>query len=582
MSDFATTYGADYLTLNPDIVFGTAMLGRQFGAVKGAALKRTGLREEIITDAGELVMLLIKNPGWELMMTCAFDRNVSAPGLLEEITMPFLGIKGRVMDGASITWDSGSERVIMIPVSSWDSMAAATAWRISGTGERLPIGRAGIAPVQAPTLAVIGSTSTSITLAIGLVTGAEKYRVEWKLPAATTWELVTTTTANFATKTGLDPLMSVQFRVRAEDGEAAGPWSAPLTASTTAADAVPATAPVPSLQHTAGGITMSWPKVAQAQRYEIEVRGPAIGVSFDSLPWTALHDVDALTAFCPISVTGWESMTLSSRQAHFTRQYRIRAVNSVGAGAWRQFTTTWLGRVRMQLTPVNRELRHTFAVAFDDWGPAAAMPKIMRVSRYFDMRDAVELDFFFDTLTWPATNTAPLPGALYPQTAPYYTDLFVPAFWENYTPGFYFGQPGDVFYVQLKSANTRLGSAVGSEFIREASDWGPITTAQLHPGRILRLEENYNATPPGTHVVSWATPAGSFDGYYLRGPSGIVQVKVPDATDPAGYRLESKIPMGWTSVDLLRGINPTSISTLRITSVLNGLESPDSAVLATS
>ena len=69
-------------------IIGTAMLGDAFGVVDNFQLVRTGEREEIKNDAGELRLLLLKNPGWVAVMKAFFDDDVEAPGLLEAITLP--------------------------------------------------------------------------------------------------------------------------------------------------------------------------------------------------------------------------------------------------------------------------------------------------------------------------------------------------------------------------------------------------------------------------------------------------------------------------------------------------------------
>lgn len=110
-------------------VIGTAMLGTQFGTVLDAYLVRTGERIPITNDAGELVVLLINNPGWVIEMTCAFEHTVEPPGLLEPVLFPYLSIQGRVMDGARVAW-GGGERLLTLQLSQWDTMEDAKAYRV--------------------------------------------------------------------------------------------------------------------------------------------------------------------------------------------------------------------------------------------------------------------------------------------------------------------------------------------------------------------------------------------------------------------------------------------------------------------
>lgn len=122
-------------------VLGTAMLGDDFGTIKRATLVRTGEREEIKDDAGNLKLLLINNPGFTVTLECVFDATVTPPGLLQEIDLPYVGVTGRVMEGVTILWEDGSERGLSIPVAQWDSMETAEAYRLKldGTIEMIPV-----------------------------------------------------------------------------------------------------------------------------------------------------------------------------------------------------------------------------------------------------------------------------------------------------------------------------------------------------------------------------------------------------------------------------------------------------------
>jgi len=136
MSSFSTTYGPDDVLLLGEAqpVLGTAMLGDAFGVIKRATLVRSGKRVEITDDAQSLRILLITNPGFEVVLECCFDLNVTAPGFLESIDLPLVGVTGRVMEGVSVMWEEGNERGISIPVAQWDSMAEAEAYRLAPDG----------------------------------------------------------------------------------------------------------------------------------------------------------------------------------------------------------------------------------------------------------------------------------------------------------------------------------------------------------------------------------------------------------------------------------------------------------------
>jgi hypothetical protein len=122
-------------------VLGTAMLGRTFGVITRASLVRSGKREEIVNDAGELMVLLLTNPGWTLQLECLFDADVEAPGFLEPISLPYVGITGRVMEGVAVAWEGdGKERTLSIPAAQWDAMESdSLAYRITPDGAGQPI-----------------------------------------------------------------------------------------------------------------------------------------------------------------------------------------------------------------------------------------------------------------------------------------------------------------------------------------------------------------------------------------------------------------------------------------------------------
>ncbi len=136
-----TTYAAtDVLLLGSAFpIIGTAMLGEAFGTVKHAVIVRNGERVEIKDDAGNLRLLLINNPGWTLILECCFDDGVAPPGLLEQITLPYVGVVGRVMEGVSLLWEYGGERGLSIPVAQWDSMESATGYRLKLDGTTVDV-----------------------------------------------------------------------------------------------------------------------------------------------------------------------------------------------------------------------------------------------------------------------------------------------------------------------------------------------------------------------------------------------------------------------------------------------------------
>ena len=139
---FASTLAPDDVMLLGSVqpVLGTVMLGGQHGAIRRAVLTRNGKRQEFETDAGELLLVLITNPGWTLTLECLFDYHVTAPGIMDEIVLPFLEITGRVMEGVTVEWEDGKERILQIPAAQWDSMeGVATAYRLTTAGAAVDI-----------------------------------------------------------------------------------------------------------------------------------------------------------------------------------------------------------------------------------------------------------------------------------------------------------------------------------------------------------------------------------------------------------------------------------------------------------
>jgi hypothetical protein len=115
------------LVLGDQLIFGTCMLGSAFGQIKTASLKRTADRELIANCHGNLRAVLLKNPRFELVLKTVFDSTVTAPGLMEEITLPLVAVTARIMD-VSVEWDENGERMLSIEASHWDALAAASAY----------------------------------------------------------------------------------------------------------------------------------------------------------------------------------------------------------------------------------------------------------------------------------------------------------------------------------------------------------------------------------------------------------------------------------------------------------------------
>jgi hypothetical protein len=124
-----TTFGDDVLLLGDQVVWGTCMLGDDFGQVDSSSVKRTADKVEIENCIGNLKSLLLTKPRFELTLDCIFDTTVTAPGLMEEIALPLVGVTGRVMD-VTVKWEKGKERMLSIEVTHWDALATATAYKL--------------------------------------------------------------------------------------------------------------------------------------------------------------------------------------------------------------------------------------------------------------------------------------------------------------------------------------------------------------------------------------------------------------------------------------------------------------------
>lgn len=338
MSDFATTYGDTTLVLTNDqeIILGTAQLGDQFGTIKRAVIKRTGDRE-IIQHAKtkKILLILIHNPGFEMTLECAFLKSVTPPGMGESLSLPLVGVTGHVMEGVTVQWESGSERGLSIPVSSWDVMQGATAYRLTPSGELLELGEAGLsAPSTSPVLS--GTvTSSSISLSWTTVARATRYEVQVSSDGET-WSTLIQPTGHSTIHSELDPESTRHYRVRAENSAGDGPWSDELELETSAT--APTTAPAlsGSALTTSYSTALNWnTNVAYAEDYELQVS------SDGGSTWGALS----------IQATG--SFTHNVNAAAAARKYRVRARNSVGNGPWSNvitLTTTNIGALTLTVS----------------------------------------------------------------------------------------------------------------------------------------------------------------------------------------------------------------------------------------
>lgn len=106
-----------------DIIFGTCMLGTEFGEITKADLERGGNEQEIPNNRGGMRAVILANPHWVLSLETTFDATVDPPEMGEEITFPYAGVKGRVMPGAKIAWEQNGSRKLSFSAKHWDAMS---------------------------------------------------------------------------------------------------------------------------------------------------------------------------------------------------------------------------------------------------------------------------------------------------------------------------------------------------------------------------------------------------------------------------------------------------------------------------
>ena len=120
---FNTNIPGHVLIGDEDIIFGTASLGDEFGEINKCDLERTGKQIEVENNRLGLRALIIANPGFALDLEVTFDAGVSPPGIGDPILFPYADVVGRVLEGAKIMWEKGTQRKLSFKAAHWDSMA---------------------------------------------------------------------------------------------------------------------------------------------------------------------------------------------------------------------------------------------------------------------------------------------------------------------------------------------------------------------------------------------------------------------------------------------------------------------------
>lgn len=131
---FDTTYTDKALVLSDSdaIVFGTAMIGDDYGEVKSAGVKRTSDKVEIENSVGGLRALVLKKRRFELSLEVRLDADIDPPGEMDMIVFPLAGVTGRIID-PEIKWESGSARMMSFTATHWDEIANAALYSYDGT-----------------------------------------------------------------------------------------------------------------------------------------------------------------------------------------------------------------------------------------------------------------------------------------------------------------------------------------------------------------------------------------------------------------------------------------------------------------
>lgn len=224
----STTYGDNILVLGAEVVIGTAMLGSDFGTVKSCSVKRNADKEELENAAGNLRAVVLKKPGFEMTLEVAFDASVTAPALGAAISLPLVGVVGRVMPGVEVKWEQGKERGLSIPVSSWDSLEDASLFQVDPVTQEYSLLDIGV-PVPTAT-----AGSLQIVLDWPDIASATSHKVDVSTDSGATWTQLATPSLSTYTHTGLTAGQTRHYRIRAVNANGNGLWSATVNATATA------------------------------------------------------------------------------------------------------------------------------------------------------------------------------------------------------------------------------------------------------------------------------------------------------------------------------------------------------------
>lgn len=107
---------------DPDnIIFGTAMLGDEYGSVESASVTRDADRTEIEKSGGKLLALVLSKARFDLKFDVLFTADKEAPDMADEILFPLAGVKGRILPPIELKWEKKGQRMLSITATSFDN-----------------------------------------------------------------------------------------------------------------------------------------------------------------------------------------------------------------------------------------------------------------------------------------------------------------------------------------------------------------------------------------------------------------------------------------------------------------------------
>lgn len=123
MSNAISTFQInDALTTDPTLVLGTCQIDQSFGEVLSASLKRGAEGKKVVKNCrGGTRAVTLTGLNTTLNVKTVFDINDPLPQIGYVFTVPWLGIKGIILD-ISFDWTVDEERGMTMDVGAWDGV----------------------------------------------------------------------------------------------------------------------------------------------------------------------------------------------------------------------------------------------------------------------------------------------------------------------------------------------------------------------------------------------------------------------------------------------------------------------------